>query len=64
MNKEDIVNKLNETYKGKYIFEITDDQNNIVGFVDDSSFKSVVAVIEPTVLEMDKLIAHIEKHTD
>tara|TARA_R100000908_G_C3739822_1_gene136665 strand:- start:1219 stop:1413 length:195 start_codon:yes stop_codon:yes gene_type:complete len=59
MKEKEIVAKLNEKYKGKFIFEVTDDGGDIVGFVDDNTFNNVIAVIEPTVSEMNKLISHI-----
>jgi len=59
MKEKEIVEKLNEKYKGKFIFEVTDDGSDIVGFVDDNTFNNVIAVIEPTVSEMNKLISHI-----
>lgn len=60
MKEKEIVAKLNEKYKGRFIFEVTDDGSDIVGFVDDETFNNVVAVIEPTISEMNKLITHIE----
>jgi|TARA_R110000772_G_scaffold57747_6_gene130680 hypothetical protein len=60
MKEKEIVEKLNEKYKGRFIFEVTDDGSDIVGFVDDETFNNVVAVIEPTISEMNKLITHIE----
>lgn len=60
MKEKEIVEKLNEKYKGRFIFEATDDGSDIVGFVDDETFNNVIAVIEPTVSEMNKLITHIE----
>jgi len=60
MKEKEIVEKLNEKYKGRFIFEVTDDGGDIVGFVDDETFNNVVAVIEPTISEMNKLITHIE----
>ena len=59
MKEKEIVEKLNEKYKGKFIFEVTDDGSDIVGFVDDNTFNNVIAVIEPTISEMNKLISHI-----
>ena len=62
MKRNEIINKLNDRYEDKFVFEITDDETSIVGFLDDSTFKNIVAVIEPTESEMDKLITHIDKH--
>jgi len=59
MKEKEIVEKLNEKYKGKFIFEVTDGGSDIVGFVDDNTFNNVIAIIEPTVSEMNKLISHI-----
>jgi len=63
MLEREIVDNLNEKYKGKFIFEITDVEQEIVGFVDDKTFKNIIAVIEPTESEMNRLIQHIEKYT-
>ena len=41
MEIKDIVNTLNEKYKGKFIFDSTDTKNEIVGFIDDDTFKIV-----------------------
>ena len=62
MKRHEIINKLNDRYEDKFVFEITDDETNIVGFLDDSTFKNIIAVIVPTESEMDKLITHIDKH--
>ena len=62
MKQEDIVKCLNDKYEGQYIFEVTDSQSEIVGFVDDSTFKNIIAVIEPNESEMYKLINHIENY--
>lgn len=63
MTQREIVENLNNKYKGKFIFEVTDSESEIVGFIDDGTFKNIVAVIEPTESEMNKLIQHIEKHS-
>jgi len=62
MENREIVNLLNNKYKGKFIFEVTDNETEIVGFVDDTTFKQIIAVIEPTEIEMNKLIEHLEQH--
>jgi len=61
MEQKEILEKLNTKYKGELIFEVTDDGGDIVGFIDDGTFNSVVAVIEPTITEMNNLITHIER---
>jgi macrodomain Ter protein organizer (MatP/YcbG family) len=63
MKPETIVEILNAKFKGQYIFEKTDEEDNIVGFVDDETFKNIIAVFEPTEQEMSKVISHIEDHT-
>lgn len=63
MTQREIVENLNTKYKGKLIFEVTDSESEIVGFIDDGTFEKIVAVIEPTESEMNKLIQHIEKHS-
>tara|TARA_R110000796_G_scaffold159388_4_gene276209 strand:- start:1594 stop:1788 length:195 start_codon:yes stop_codon:yes gene_type:complete len=62
MKQKEILEKLNTKYEGKYIFEVTDNESEIVGFVDDSTFQNIIAVIEPTEKEMNILIKHIEGH--
>lgn len=62
MKQKEILEKLNTKYEGKYIFEVTDNESEIVGFVDDSTFQNIIAVIEPTEKEMNTLIKHIEGH--
>ena len=61
MNQKEIVECLNEKYKGRFVFEVTDSEDDIVGFADDGTFKNIIAVIEPTEQEMKNLIKHIEK---
>jgi hypothetical protein len=51
---------LNKTYNGNFIFELTDDEQNIVGWKDDNTFKNIICVIEPTKSEFDKFIEHME----
>tara|TARA_R110000737_G_scaffold338211_1_gene359037 strand:+ start:4257 stop:4451 length:195 start_codon:yes stop_codon:yes gene_type:complete len=63
MKQPEIVKTLNDKYVGKYIFEVTDSESDIVGFVDDNTFQNIIAVIEPTEKEMTKLIKHIENHS-
>ena len=63
MKQPEIVKTLNDKYVGKYIFEVTDSESDIVGFVDDNTFQNIIAVIEPTEKEMTKLIKHIEDHS-
>ncbi len=62
MKNTEIVEHLNEKYKGKFIFETTDSDSEIVGFVDDQTFENIIAVIEPTETEMNKLIEHINQY--
>jgi len=64
MKPETIVEILNTKFKGKYIFEKTDTEDNIVGFVDDNTFKNIIAVLEPTEIEMYKVIEHITEHAN
>lgn len=63
MKQKEIVETLNNKYKGKFIFEVTDSESEIVGFVDDGTFKNIIAVIEPIESEMIRMIKHIEKHS-
>ena len=61
LNPEQIVTLLNGKYNSLgYIFEKTDDEKNIVGFVDNKKFDSIIAVIDPTETEMYNLINHID----
>jgi hypothetical protein len=60
MKNTEIVKTLNEKYKGRFVFDVTDSETEIVGFIDDGTFKNIIAVIEPTESEMNKLIGHIE----
>ena len=62
MDKTEIVKTLNEKYKGKFVFDITDNQEEIVGFVDDKTFTQIIAVITPSESEMNRVIDHLEKH--
>lgn len=62
MEQTEIVKLLNTKYSGKFVFEITDSNSEIVGFVNDGSFKNIIAIIEPTEIEMNKLIKHLESH--
>ena len=62
MEVEQILEKLNSRYKNSYIWEITKDKQNIVGFVDDGTFKNIIAVIEPNENEMNLCIEHIDSH--
>jgi hypothetical protein len=62
MKQTEIVKTLNEKYKGKFVFEVTDNESEIVGFVDDNTFEKIIAVIEPTESEMNSLINHLSKH--
>lgn len=64
MTPEKIVKILNAKFKDVgYIFEKTDNEENIVGFIDNGKFDSIIAVIDPTESEMYKVIEHIEKYT-
>jgi hypothetical protein len=63
MTPEKIVEILNNKFREiGYVFEKTDDEKNIVGFVDNGLFDNIIAVIDPTEEEMYKVIQHIEDH--
>lgn len=63
MKPEKIVEILNDKFRESgYVFEKTDNEENIVGFVDNGKFDNIIAVMDPTESEMYKLIEHIEKH--
>jgi len=62
MKQTEILKTLNNKYKDRIIFEVTDNESEIVGFLDDGSFQNIVAVIEPTESEMNNLIKHIDKN--
>lgn len=63
MEVKEIVSILNNKFLDNgFIFEKTDDEKNIVGFVNDGTFKNIISVIEPTESEMNNVIKHIETH--
>lgn len=63
MKPQEILKELNNTYKDKYIFEITKDKKTIVGFLNSNLEKpTIICAIEPTKEEFINLKNHLDEH--